>query len=160
MHPDMLEATRLTRAGRLNEATAALQRLLRGETAQTPRPAPPSATPRGTCRTRIAYHRPGWRRDGGNEPRPPAGRSRRTAGHVDGHRANGLAARARGLRGFVERLKHRGGAGSRRPAAVSRAHARPLPAGAQFLTATYTNHAGSRAYKLYIPSRYRGRPHR
>jgi hypothetical protein len=30
LHPDMLEATRLTRAGRLTEATALLQRMLLG----------------------------------------------------------------------------------------------------------------------------------
>src|SRR3984893_699765 len=33
-HSDMLEATRLTRAGRLTEATALLQRVLRGKTAR------------------------------------------------------------------------------------------------------------------------------
>jgi hypothetical protein len=33
-HSDMLEATRLTRAGRLTEATALLQRVLRSETAR------------------------------------------------------------------------------------------------------------------------------
>src|SRR3954467_6979332 len=32
----------------------------------------------------------------------------------------------------------------------------PLPEGARFETLTYTNAAGSRAYKLYIPSGYRG----
>ena len=32
LHPDMLEATRLTRAGRITEATALLQRVLRGGT--------------------------------------------------------------------------------------------------------------------------------
>ena len=33
LHPDMIEATRLTRAGRLDEATALLQRLLGSDTA-------------------------------------------------------------------------------------------------------------------------------
>ena len=34
----------------------------------------------------------------------------------------------------------------------------PLPEGARFETLTYTNAAGGRAYKLYIPSGYSGQP--
>ena len=34
----------------------------------------------------------------------------------------------------------------------------PLPEGARFETLTYTNAAGSRVYKLYIPSGYSGQP--
>jgi poly(3-hydroxybutyrate) depolymerase len=33
-----------------------------------------------------------------------------------------------------------------------------LPRGGRFLTATFTDQAGSRAYKLYIPSTYQGQP--
>nr|WP_315258055.1 PHB depolymerase family esterase [uncultured Duganella sp.] len=36
------------------------------------------------------------------------------------------------------------------------ASAQPLPAGAQFVTGSYSNHAGTRNYKLYIPSSYHG----
>lgn len=36
--------------------------------------------------------------------------------------------------------------------------AMPLPAGAQFIDATYSNHAGSRHYKLYVPACYDGQP--
>lgn len=32
----------------------------------------------------------------------------------------------------------------------------PLPEGAQFLSASYTNRAGTRSYKLYVPSTYKG----
>lgn len=32
----------------------------------------------------------------------------------------------------------------------------PLAEGAQFITGSYSNHAGSRHYKLYVPSNYRG----
>src|SRR5450830_436175 len=32
----------------------------------------------------------------------------------------------------------------------------PLPAGAQFIAGSYRNHAGTRDYKLYIPSSYHG----
>ena len=38
-------------------------------------------------------------------------------------------------------------------AAATRA---PLPEGAQFIDGSYANHAGTRAYKLYIPSSYQG----
>ncbi|KQQ32825.1 esterase [Duganella sp. Leaf126] len=34
----------------------------------------------------------------------------------------------------------------------------PLPAGARFERGSYANHAGSRNYKLFIPSSYRGQP--
>ncbi len=33
-----------------------------------------------------------------------------------------------------------------------------MPEGGQFLTKSFSNHAGSRAYKLYVPSQYRGQP--
>lgn len=32
----------------------------------------------------------------------------------------------------------------------------PVPEGAQFVSGSYTNHAGTRSYKLYIPSSYHG----
>jgi poly(hydroxyalkanoate) depolymerase family esterase len=32
----------------------------------------------------------------------------------------------------------------------------PLPSGAQFMAGSYSNHAGTRSYKLYIPSSYHG----
>ena len=32
----------------------------------------------------------------------------------------------------------------------------PVPEGAQFISGSYTNHAGTRGYKLYIPSTYHG----
>lgn len=38
----------------------------------------------------------------------------------------------------------------------SAATAAPLPEGAKFVTGSYANHAGSRNYKLYVPSTYTG----
>jgi hypothetical protein len=34
----------------------------------------------------------------------------------------------------------------------------PIHNGAQFVAATFSSEAGSRPYKLYVPSRYRGEP--
>ena len=34
----------------------------------------------------------------------------------------------------------------------------PAPGGGQFLSKSYSNQAGTRAYKLYVPSQYRGQP--
>ena len=65
---------------------------------------------------------------------------------------------AEALRGFVERMGHLvpagtldglGGPAAGRPVV-------PLPDGARFEERTYANEAGSRAYKLYVPSSYRG----
>ncbi len=101
----MLEATRLTRAGQLIEATEFLQRLLRGE-----------------------------------EPGPASGAFRGTV-----------------LRSFLERVKRIGpetaipGLPGRSPAQAPD----PVPDGAHFVEKFYDSQAGSRAYKLYIPSGYR-----
>jgi poly(hydroxyalkanoate) depolymerase family esterase len=90
----MAEATRLTRAGRLSEATALLQRLLRGGGTLEPATAEPP-------------HAPGI-----------------------------LHRLMDGLRGLVRGEPER-------PAA---------PAAGQFIAASYSNAAGTRAYKLYVPA--------
>jgi poly(hydroxyalkanoate) depolymerase family esterase len=128
--PDMLEATRLAREGRLAEASALLQRLFRGEPAAEPAAAGPS-------------------RDAANAP---AGTAPAAAG--------GMAApqMPEALRGFLEQLNQ---GGLEQPGlgglpGLSPAHAPdPVPDGAQFTTQTFANEAGSRAYKLYVPSTLR-----
>jgi poly(hydroxyalkanoate) depolymerase family esterase len=103
----MAEATRLTRAGQLAEATALIQRTLGNQPAS-----------------------------GMSTPRPPRA---------------GVLGRVKPPVRSPHRLRPAGGA---RPhpsdaAAVARAAGR-------FLDASYTNAAGTRAYKLYIPSGYTG----
>jgi len=109
---DMLEATRLTRAGELGQATALLQRLLRGDT--------------------PADHRVPNADDPTPSPHAPTA-----------------------ARSVLEKIKHLGSSlGLKRPPAIEPSDL--VPAGGQFIAGSCSNQAGSRDYKLYIPSGYHG----
>jgi poly(hydroxyalkanoate) depolymerase family esterase len=124
--PDgLLTATRLTKSGRLAEATAALRRML------------------GSA----------------GEPRAAAGTGEPSFGSAQ-------PAIPEALRGFLDQI----GTGNFPQGKLSPGRfplpgvgARPspvhapvaVPEGAQFLSATFGNQAGSRSYKLYVPSGYR-----
>ena len=122
----LLEATRLTRTGQLTQALS----LLRGLT--------PAHLPH------AAQSPP----DGGSFAGLQAGRDR------------GQLPEA--LRGFLDNIGQLGktpnlpsgldGLVTPRPTHTPA----PLPDGARFETRTFANEAGSRAYKLYVPSGYRG----
>jgi len=139
--PHMLEAARLTRLGRLSEATALLQRGLRGEDHTPDRTAPQDKgrpiidlTPEPDEGARPSSHTPFPEMQGGGRrgiipPQGPLPWSRLAAGRGGGF-----------------------GQASARPV-----HA-PLPEGARFIEGAFTGPAGSRPYKLYIPSTYRGEP--
>jgi poly(hydroxyalkanoate) depolymerase family esterase len=137
----MREATRLTRAGQLVEATVLLQRMLRGESA-------PDATSRAG---RIALT--------GREA-PIIDAKANTIEETDGPPpARASSAQPRLFRELLDRTKERSRLG---PRGVSR-RAPPtvqdtVPEGARFIQGTYSNPAGSRAYRLFIPSRYQGQP--
>ena len=157
-HPDsMLEATRLTRAGRLAEATALLQCLLRGEPLRIA-PAEPLWNPRRACRAANSPHRrdaPCDRGDGSpaifsrgaRHPRrlsKPRHHARRPAAHARGAAQLARAGQTNGLRTGIARLGE---------ALCGAGH----PTGRRKVPCTpYSNQAGNRAYKLYIPSRYQG----
>jgi len=135
------EATRLTRAGQLVEATVLLQRMLRGETA-------PDATSGTTGRIALTGREPLIidakantieETDSPNLARPASTQPRMLRA-LDIKRQSGL-----GLRGVIKR------------APLSTLDI--VPEGARFIERTFSNPSGSLAYKLFIPSRYQqGQP--
>jgi poly(hydroxyalkanoate) depolymerase family esterase len=162
-HSDMLEATSLTRAGRLTEATALLQRVLRRGTVPDIASGPTGETahaPAGRG-SRIIDLTPDAIELMDPQPSPPAGQASGTgASHRPTSGAPGTARLhvPEALRSFFGRVKRgpsESGAGKlpRR----SPPHAPDVvPDGGRFLAASYANQAGSRDYKLYAPSGYRG----
>ncbi len=144
----MLEATRLTREGRLHEAMAVLRGALAGAPGSPVADEAPDRTPPvldmvppspATCDA--------W--------------TVRQSGEANAASTRISMSRTRlpdALRGFLDRLAQGGGAhgldGLAGPTVV-RAPL-PMPDGAQFDERSYANAAGSRAYKLYVPSGYHG----
>ncbi len=136
------EATRLTRAGQLVEATALLQRMLRGECA-------PGPTSGSTARTAPARLEPPTidvkanvveERESRRPTQASSAQGRKRPAPLDGMRDfSGL-----GLRGPITRA----------PPSTSDI----VPEGTRFIEGTFSNAAGSRNYKLFIPSRYQGQP--
>jgi poly(hydroxyalkanoate) depolymerase family esterase len=156
-HPkvDMLEATRLTREGRFEEAMAVLRGALPGaSTASAPAADEGTAPPTAKRRPAILDMVPPLPGTGGAWTAAPAGADR-AAGFRG---AMGQAEFPEALRGLMDRMGQPGslpgldglvGPGVVRPVV-------PLPDGARFEERTYANAAGSRAYKLYVPSGYTG----
>lgn len=139
----MAEATRLTNAGKLSEATALIQRLLRGaggETATGPEPTSSPAVIDAEPVTVTVTDAP---------PRDAA--SPAFAGRFHPKPRTGLGETLRGLaRRVMPDGLDLGAGGTVRPAAD------PLPEGASFTTASYRNAAGARSYRLYVPANRRG----
>ncbi len=139
----MAEATRLTRAGQLAEATALIQRTLGNQTTSaSPAPGPgPAADPaRAQLRVVDAPSAPTVPPGSGTGPRPGAATVAEPRGRI-----------AKPVRS-PHRLRPTGPARPTPPdpAAVVAA------AGGRWVAAAYTNAAGTRDYKLYIPSGYAG----
>jgi poly(hydroxyalkanoate) depolymerase family esterase len=136
------EATRLTRAGQLGEAAVLLQRMLRGDSAPDP-----------TLRTtnRIALR--------GREPTIIDATANTIEETDSPHLAWATLAQPGMLRTLLERTKESSGLGLRgvmKRAPLSTSDI--VPEGARFIEGTYSNPAGRRAYRLFIPSRYQGQP--
>jgi poly(hydroxyalkanoate) depolymerase family esterase len=145
---DMMEALRLTRQGRLQEAMTVLRGALPAGEASVKRQAdngaapvldmvPPSTATGSAWTTPPAGAASGVTQRGDIGPPPPS-----TSG------------------GFLDRLRKLDIAGGREGVAGRRTKPATvvIPAGARFETHDFTNEAGSRRYKLYVPSCYRGEP--
>ena len=169
LQADMLEATRLTRAGRLLDATALIQRTLGGKNGpSTPNSADPDLDDSHTGNGRHPLilegeaervagddtgHRPDQRAHAGSQSGAGTNRRRPTSEVQDftkwrSARPAGQRWPSGGLKGLRLDLD-----GLTMPGSPATA---PLPEGARFIDASYTEQAGSRHYKLYVPSGYRG----
>jgi poly(hydroxyalkanoate) depolymerase family esterase len=135
------EATRLTRAGQLVEATLLLQRMLRGESA-------PDAT--SHTRGRIALT--------GREPTIIDATANTIEETVGPDPARATSAQPGMLRTLLDRAKEGSGFGMRGVKRTPPSTPDIVPEGARFIEGSYSNPAGSRAYKLFVPSRYQGQP--
>jgi poly(hydroxyalkanoate) depolymerase family esterase len=142
----MLEATRLTREGRLPEAMAVLHRALAGGPASPVADEAPDRTP--PVLDMVA-------------PSPASGDAWTVSGKANAASTRIRRSRARlpdALRGFLDHLAQ--GVGPRRldglPGPTVVRAPLPIPDGARFDERSYANAAGSRAYKLYVPSGYHG----
>jgi poly(hydroxyalkanoate) depolymerase family esterase len=142
---DMKEATRLTREGRLGEAMALLRRgvtngsIRGGSSAADTGARGQTADPASSVLDMAPPTKPG---EAWTTPQSAF----RTTSPVSPLTV------PESLRGFLGRNAKRGSAEARytRP--------QPLPSGARFDERSFSNEAGTRAYKLYIPSGYAGRP--
>ena len=169
----MLEATRLTRAGRVAEATAKLRRLLgRHEDAGDAHPEgrhfPPTID--GTAEE-VGLAEAQYSTQAGADAsvgRPSVGPARESPPPSAPKGLSSLFHRIAGdgfqLLGGGQGYPSSGAAPSPNPgtgsarsrAAMPGPGARAAPAsGGQFLAALFTNHAGTRPYKLYVPGGYR-----
>ena len=132
------EATRLTQAGQLAEATALLQRMFSGQ----PTPAAASPDPGrmrhlGRTPPTIDLEANDVGEPNGVAPAKPPTTASRQSRPVFGRAKDGTWLGMRGVK--------------RAPASMTDI----VPEGSQFIEGTYSNSAGTRTYKLFLPSGYR-----
>ena len=133
LHPrDMADATRLTRSGRLSEAVALIQSVLRGRR--------PNEWPQTDTATSIAL--PAALLELHAADAAPVCRHARRS-NAGAERAGGRPRPARCIRAGLPGLR---GLHGRRIAPADIA-----PSAGQFITGAFTSEAGTRAYKLYVP---------
>ncbi|CAN5119039.1 PHB depolymerase family esterase [soil metagenome] len=143
MQDGMAEATRLTREGRLAEATALIQRTLGGSLGGKFGSPASSDGPDGADGPIEASSRVM-----DEAPRPAAPSQPGPAEHT-------LRPAPRPPRGFRGTPRSPGGLPGA-PARPTEGAPAVVPAGGRFVERSYTNQAGTRAYKLYVPSGYVG----
>jgi poly(hydroxyalkanoate) depolymerase family esterase len=141
MQAGMAEVTRLTRQGQLAEATAVIQRTLRSTFAPAASPADPGGADETTeIPRRVANE--------AAQPSPPS------QPNPAKHALRPAPRPPRHHRGMPRLL---GSLPATMPRPIGGAPAPTVvPVGGQFVERSYTNRAGTRVYKLYIPSGYTG----
>ncbi|HJW25471.1 MAG TPA: PHB depolymerase family esterase [Rhodocyclaceae bacterium] len=148
MNAALMEAVRLTRAGQLEEATKVIQRTLRPvqETWSTPATSEADVIEGEFHVIDGAPCRKGAP-EPGPQPRPRPGAKAKIFDKTPWPGVD-LAALNESWRGFQGPLT------TPQPARAPD----PLPEGARFITETYRGAAGTRSYKLYVPSGYGAGP--
>jgi poly(hydroxyalkanoate) depolymerase family esterase len=141
---DMMEALRLTRQGRLEEAMAVLRGVPPVAEAATSQPATGKETP-------IIDMVPPSGQTGSAWTAPPTREESDAAIRDD---AVPTLAPVRSV--FFDSLRIAKKARERQGVAARGTRPPVLPAGATFESRDFVNEAGSRSYKLYVPSRYKG----
>ncbi len=139
---DMMEALRLTRQGKLEEAMA----VLRGG-----RPADEAEPARAPASTTIIDMVPPSDRSGSAWTAPS---TEAESGAATRRSTSPALASVRG--GMADRSRRPQEEAGRRGAGVRRTAPQAMPAGARFDGHVFASEAGSLAYKLYVPSRYKG----
>jgi poly(hydroxyalkanoate) depolymerase family esterase len=135
------EATRLTHAGQLAEATALLQRMLHGERA-----------PATILRTPGRVSLPG------REPLTIDAKANGVEETDSALLKPAPTVPPRGPQPLFDRAKDGSWLGMRGVKRTPPSTSDIVPEGTQFIEGAYSNSAGSRAYKLFVPSGYQGQP--
>jgi poly(hydroxyalkanoate) depolymerase family esterase len=148
----MIEATRLVRAGRLAESTALVRQLIRGTTGSDGGSGRDDDRAGGSAGRRPPMIEGEFRTI--EETETPEARTPETTATGTADKTQSIL---HGLRGVLDRIKRGAGPGLQgllEPRPISAPEV--VPAGGQFIESVYSNAAGTRTYKLYIPSGYRG----
>jgi poly(hydroxyalkanoate) depolymerase family esterase len=140
--PEMEEATRLTRLGKVQEATALIQKVLSGNRSMDQGQHPPPTQEMFDA----AYAAVTQNRQARPEPQPAPKPQQDVDVDNDPHHSR----RRTSLRESIHRLA----AISKELGLAEREVSEPLEKGASFTAAKYANSAGSRSYKLYVPAHH------
>jgi len=149
MQTEMTEATRLTRAGRLMEATTLIQRTLAGQSATHIVEAERS---RADAPIEAVFRVLDDSSPSTETPKEDVAHTHRTGKPATSGRAGARrmlfpdAQVPNAMPNVIEAM----------PSVISNAEASSVHTGGQFVEKTYTNTVGTRSYKLYIPSGYTG----
>lgn len=143
---DIAEATRLTQAGRLGEATALIQRSLGGASlsAEGERPTDASPAPHGTPRLEGSATR--------LDPEVDAAQATDHATLIPERLRENIDHVMQGLRSLVPSLNGLTGGGQQAPRPNGTEPDGVASEGGQFVERSFSNAAGARDYKLFIPS--------